>query len=133
MGCKCSKPTVDTLYKPVDISQFKVLKSIGKGTFGKVCLVEFRMDDNKYALKYTGKEAAVKDKAIHFILQERKILEGLDHPFICSLRFSFQDDGFMYMILDYKEGCDLRKSLKNRRWSEVCFCLYQSNRMKLEL
>lgn len=123
MGCKCSKPTVDTFYKLVDISQFKVIKTIGKGTFGKVCLVEFKMDDNKYALKYTSKEAAIKDKAIHFILQERKILEGLDHPFICSLRFSFQDDSFMYMILDYKEGCDLRKSLKNRRWTEVSWFL----------
>ena len=119
MGCKSSKPAVDTLYKPVDINHFKLLKAIGKGTFGKVCVVEFGSDNRKYALKYTQKEQAVKDKSIHHILQERKILESLDHSYICGLRFSFQDDQFMYMILDYKEGGDLRANIKARKWTEV--------------
>lgn len=38
--------------------------------------------------------------AVRNIIRERTILEELDHPFICRLRFAFQDKEHMYMVSD---------------------------------
>jgi serine/threonine kinase 32 len=38
--------------------------------------------------------------AVRNVIRERVMLEQLDHPFICRLRFAFQDDEYMYMVMD---------------------------------
>lgn len=53
-----------------------------------------------YALKYINKEECIKMDAVRNILRERAILEQLDHPFLCRLRFAFQDSDYMYMVTD---------------------------------
>lgn len=35
---------------------------------------------------------------------ERKVLANVDNPFIVSLRFSFQSDAKLYMVLDFFNG-----------------------------
>jgi serine/threonine kinase 32 len=34
------------------------------------------------------------------VVRERDMLEKLDHPLVCNLRFAFQDGDFMYMVMD---------------------------------
>jgi len=41
------------------------------------------------------------------------VLENIEHPFIVSLRFAFQTDDKLYMILDYFTGGELFFHLKN--------------------
>src|SRR5207248_1111873 len=53
-------------------------------------------------------------KAIENILQERRILEGLDYPLICNLRYAFQDDEHIFMVLDLMLGGDLRFHLDRK-------------------
>lgn len=42
------------------------------------------------------------------IIQERRLLEEIDSPFVCNLRFAFQDDENLFMVLDLMLGGDLR-------------------------
>ena len=47
------------------------------------------------------------------MLRERKYLECLAfHPFIVNLKYAFQDDYYLYMVLDLMLGGDLRYHLK---------------------
>jgi serine/threonine kinase 32 len=39
-------------------------------------------------------------EALRNIFRERSMLEELDHPLVCNLRFAFQDDEYMYMVMD---------------------------------
>ena len=39
--------------------------------------------------------AVVRSESVRNILRERRMLEHINHPFICNLRYSFQD--FEYM------------------------------------
>eukprot|EP00158_Paraphelidium_tribonemae_P006298 Partr_v1_DN27766_c1_g1_i3_m67244 putative AGC YANK protein kinase len=50
----------------------------------------------------------IKMKAVNNIIQERRLLEAINYPFITNLRFAFQDDENMFMILDLMLGGDLR-------------------------
>ena len=49
---------------------------------------------------------------------ERNFLEGLNHPHITDLKFSFQDNQFVYIVTDLYEAGDLRLHMGNKRWTE---------------
>ncbi|KAH6601640.1 hypothetical protein BASA50_001497 [Batrachochytrium salamandrivorans] len=110
MGAKASK---DEPRPPgeVDLRDFKLRQVIGKGAFGKVKLVEFRSTKQKYALKYINKLQCIEKKQVYHMFDERMLLETLEHPFIVNLRFAFQDDENMFMVIDVALGGDLRYHL----------------------
>ncbi|RCH88533.1 hypothetical protein CU097_009696 [Rhizopus azygosporus] len=83
------------------------MRIVGRGAFGKVRIVEHKESHQLYALKYINKEECIKMDAVRNIIRERVILEQLDHPFLCRLRFAFQDNEYMYMATDLMLGGDL--------------------------
>ncbi|KAL5040088.1 hypothetical protein RTP6_007150 [Batrachochytrium dendrobatidis] len=95
----------------VDLRDFKLRQVIGKGAFGKVKLVELRTTKQKYALKYINKLQCIEKKQVYHMFDERMLLENLEHPFIVNLRFAFQDDENMFMVIDVALGGDLRYHL----------------------
>ena len=59
-------------------------------------------------MKKILKTKIIDKKFIKGILKERDLLSKLNHPFIVNMHFSFQDNQYLYMILDLKKGGDLR-------------------------
>ncbi|KAI9471354.1 hypothetical protein LPJ78_004532 [Coemansia sp. RSA 989] len=100
------------------LHKFRLLRVIGRGSFGKVRIVEHRTTGKTYALKYINKATCISMKAHANTLRERDILEEIDHPFIVNLRFSFQDDSAMFMAMDLMIGGDLRFHIMRRRFFE---------------
>lgn len=92
----------------VDLSHFNLLRAIGKGSFGKVRIVQHKGTKQIYALKYINKNKCIKMHAVQNILSERKLLEHIEHPNIVNLRYAFQDEENMFMVLDVMLGGDLR-------------------------
>lgn len=96
---------------------------MGKGAFGKVRfvskgvlteqvrVVQHKQSQTLYALKYINKAKCVKMKAVANIVQERMLLEEIDHPFVVNLRYAFQDDENCFFVLDLMLGGDLRCEL----------------------
>eukprot|EP00158_Paraphelidium_tribonemae_P006300 Partr_v1_DN27766_c1_g1_i4_m67247 putative AGC YANK protein kinase len=107
MGNICCGEAID-FNGEVDLRHFELLRSVGKGAFGKVRIVQKKNDKKIYALKYINKMKCIKMKAVNNIIQERRLLEAINYPFITNLRFAFQDDENMFMILDLMLGGDLR-------------------------
>ncbi len=46
--------------------------------------------------------------------QEAKLLATMRHPNIVAYRDSFEDDGFLYIVMGYCEGGDLYTRLKEQ-------------------
>ncbi|KAJ3169257.1 hypothetical protein HDU88_001054 [Geranomyces variabilis] len=95
----------------IDLRHFELLRCVGKGAFGKVRIVEKKDTKKLYALKYINKLQCIKMRAVPNIFRERAILEEIDHPFVVNLRFAFQDDENMFMVLDLMNGGDMRYHL----------------------
>ena len=108
MGVICCKPEVIDFDGPVDLYHFYLLRAVGKGAFGKVRVVQHKQTKDLYALKYINKAKCIKMRAVSNIIQERRLLEEIDSPFVCNLRYAFQDDENMFMVLDLMLGGDLR-------------------------
>ncbi|KAJ1645784.1 hypothetical protein LPJ64_002677 [Coemansia asiatica] len=100
------------------LHKFRLLQVIGRGSFGKVRMVEHRETNKAYALKYINKATCIGMKSHHNTIRERDMLEEIDHPFIVNLRFSFQDEFSMYVVMDLMIGGDLRFHMMRRRFVE---------------
>ena len=59
-------------------------------------------------MKEISKVKALIKKSINSIRSERAILKDIHYNFISNLYFSFQDKDFLYLIIDYYPGGDLR-------------------------
>ncbi|TCD67161.1 hypothetical protein EIP91_000446 [Steccherinum ochraceum] len=112
MGACCSEPV--NFDGEVDLFHFDLHRAVGKGAFGKVRVVEHKRTKKLYALKYIEKAKCIKQKAIANIIQERRLLEEIDHPYIVNLRYAFQDDENCFFVLDLMLGGDLRFHLERR-------------------
>ncbi|KAJ7596661.1 kinase-like domain-containing protein [Mycena floridula] len=112
MGLCCSSP-VD-FESEVNLYHFDLHRAVGKGAFGKVRVVEHKKTKKLYALKYIEKAGCIKKKAIANIIQERRLLEEVDHPFVVNLRYAFQDDENCFFVLDLMLGGDLRFHLERK-------------------
>ena len=59
-------------------------------------------------------------KSLSYILSERIILSKLHYSLIANLNFSFQDKEFLYLILDYLPGGDLRYYMTTKMVFNEC-------------
>ncbi|XP_041476689.1 serine/threonine-protein kinase 32B-like isoform X2 [Lytechinus variegatus] len=92
----------------VNFDHFQILRAIGKGSFGKVCIVQKRDTKKMYAMKYMNKAMCIRKDAVRNVLREQEILQALEHPFLVNLWFTFQDEEDMFMVVDLLLGGDLR-------------------------
>ncbi|PHH81453.1 hypothetical protein CDD82_733 [Ophiocordyceps australis] len=110
--------------KPVDLNgeanlnHFRLLRVVGRGAFGKVRIVERKDTGLSFALKYIRKDEVVKSGSVRNIIRERRMLEHVNHPFICNLRYSFQDIEYMYLVVDLMSGGDLRFHISRKTFTE---------------
>ncbi|KIP05503.1 hypothetical protein PHLGIDRAFT_74242 [Phlebiopsis gigantea 11061_1 CR5-6] len=112
MGAVCCRPTPIDFDGDVNLFHFLLLRCVGKGAFGKVRVVQHKQTRDLYALKYINKAKCVRMKAVANIIQERRLLEEIDHPFVVNLRYAFQDDENCFFVLDLMLGGDLRFHLE---------------------
>lgn len=112
MGALCCRPTPVDFDGEVNLFHFVLLRCVGKGAFGKVRVVQHKQTRELYALKYINKTKCVKMKAVPNVVQERRLLEEVDHAFIVNLRYAFQDDENCFFVLDLMLGGDLRFHLE---------------------
>merc|ERR1711872_796604 len=72
-------------------SDFEFLKVIGKGSFGKVLQARHKTEKVIYAVKVLNKVAIMKRNEARHIMSERNVLlKNIKHPFLVSLKYSFQ-------------------------------------------
>ncbi|RKP01217.1 hypothetical protein CXG81DRAFT_866, partial [Caulochytrium protostelioides] len=108
MGLACCREAPVDFAAEIELSHFSLLRSVGKGAFGKVRVVQHRGTHQIYALKYINKAKCTKMKAVDNIIQERKLLEEIQNNFVCNMRYAFQDDENLFMVIDLMLGGDLR-------------------------
>ena len=99
----------------VTADDFEFIKTIGKGYFGKVSQVKYKKDGQMYALKSLKKSKIKEQKHIEHTIMERKILEIVHHPFIVSLKFAFQNEAKLYIVMDYHNGGELFFHLRKKK------------------
>lgn len=95
----------------MDITMFDKISKIGTGAFGEVWLVR-KIDTNMlYAMKILRKTEVLRRNQVAHVKAERDILAEADNEWVVKLYYSFQDDKFLYFVMDYIPGGDLMSLL----------------------
>ncbi|XP_048844194.1 serine/threonine-protein kinase 32C-like [Brienomyrus brachyistius] len=120
-----SKRPVFDEKEDVNFDHFQILRAIGKGSFGKVCIVQKRDTEKMYAMKYMNKQQCIERDEVPNVFRELEILQDIEHVFLVNLWYSFQDEEDMFMVVDLLLGGDLRYHLQqNVQFSDEAVKLY---------
>ncbi|XP_011612688.1 rho-associated protein kinase 2 isoform X1 [Takifugu rubripes] len=86
---------------------FEKVKIIGRGAFGEVQLVRHRVSQKVYAMKLLSKFEMIKRSDSAFFWEERDIMAFSNSPWVVQLCCAFQDEHYLYMVMEYMPGGDL--------------------------
>lgn len=86
---------------------FEILKVIGRGAFGEVAVVKVKHTDKVFAMKILNKWEMLKRAETACFREERDVLVNGDRQWITTLHYAFQDDNYLYLVMDYYVGGDL--------------------------
>ncbi|XP_012310238.2 cAMP-dependent protein kinase catalytic subunit gamma [Aotus nancymaae] len=115
------RPVLNT----ASLDQFELLKTLGAGSFGRAVLVRPRESGGHCAMKILNKEKAVKLKQVEHVLNEKRILQAIDFPFLVKLQFSFRDNSNLYLVMEYVSSGEMFSHLRRvGRFGEPRACFY---------
>lgn len=95
------------------LTDFSLLKVVGKGAFGRVFLAK-KETGKVYAMKRIRKDKVLRSNAVENILLERKILSEVSHPLLLGIRHAFSSKYRFYFFCDYIVGGDLMRHLTKK-------------------
>uniref|UniRef100_A0AAR2JQ20 non-specific serine/threonine protein kinase n=1 Tax=Pygocentrus nattereri TaxID=42514 RepID=A0AAR2JQ20_PYGNA len=101
--------------RKVTMNDFDYLKLLGKGTFGKVILVKEKASGTYYAMKILKKEVIIAKDEVAHTLTESRVLKNTRHPFLTSLKYSFQTKDRLCFVMEYVNGGELFFHLSRER------------------
>ncbi len=96
----------------------------GMGGFGLVSLVERRyqrivgssseLEIQHFAMKSLSKQSILRrPSGVSSVLTELRALTIMeDHPLICNIQCAFQDNSFLYLVIEFVSGGDMRNNIR---------------------
>ncbi|XP_065733538.1 serine/threonine-protein kinase PLK4 isoform X1 [Phocoena phocoena] len=97
------------------IEDFKVGNLLGKGSFAGVYRAESIHTGLEVAIKMIDKKAMYKAGMVQRVQNEVKIHCQLKHPSILELYNYFEDNNYVYLVLEMCHNGEMNRYLKNRR------------------
>jgi serine/threonine protein kinase len=89
----------------VDLTHFDLHRVLGKGGFGKVQVVQSRLNGDYYALKSINKAWLVQSASnVQSVWLERHIMIQLRSPFLVPVYYAFQDAYYIYLVMHFMPG-----------------------------
>ena len=93
------------------IRDYESLSIIGRGALGEVHICREKKTGNIVAVKKIKKDILIiKDQVIH-ARNEQLFMSKVKSPWIVELKASFQEDDYLYLIMEYLPGGDFMNLL----------------------
>ncbi|CAI9118157.1 OLC1v1019687C2 [Oldenlandia corymbosa var. corymbosa] len=93
---------------------FEPLTMIGKGAFGEVRICREKTTGHVYAMKKLKKSEMLRRGQVEHVKAERNLLAEVDSNCIVKLYCSFQDEEYLYLIMEYLPGGDMMTLLMRK-------------------
>lgn len=91
---------------------FTFTTKIGDGSFSKVYKAVFKQNNVQYALKVLSKNQIVSLNLVSQLQNEIQILVRCNHPNIIKLYGAFEDQSYVYLLMELASGGTLYKKLE---------------------
>ena len=95
----------------LSIRDYESLAIIGRGAFGEVHVCREKRTGEIVAIKKIKKDVLVQKKQIMHTRNEQQFLSKVKSIWIVELKASFQEDDYLYLVMEYLPGGDLMNLL----------------------
>jgi serine/threonine protein kinase len=90
------------------VAEFEKLAVIGRGAFGEVRLVREISTQKILAMKMLKKSEMLKRNQVQHVRSERDLMASSEgEQWIVQLHCSFQDDEYLYLVMEFLPGGDM--------------------------
>ena len=83
------------------ITDFKIIKELGSGSFGRVYLVTHKQTKVQYAIKAIDKRDKSNQEEKPYFRREVEVMYKIHHPNVVKLYGHFEDNNYCYFIMEY--------------------------------
>ena len=101
------------------IGDYQIVSLIGQGGMGKVFKVRNLISDRTEAMKVLLPDLDPSPELAERFLREIKVVAGLEHPNIASLRTALRSGNQLLMIMEFVDGHSLNELLAIDRFDET--------------
>lgn len=98
----------------INENSFEMLRTLGKGYFGKVFLVEKKDNNKLYAIKVIKKLDIIKRNFFDNLKSEKAIMEKVDNPFVVKMEYCFTSPTYIFFAMQFKQGGELYHHLRKK-------------------
>ncbi|CAD8082349.1 unnamed protein product [Paramecium sonneborni] len=98
----------------LSIKDFEPVEIIGRGAFGEVRLCRNKVSNDIVAVKKMKKSEMLYKNQVCHVRAERDLLAASDNAWIVQLKCSFQDEKYLYLVMEYLPGGDLMTLLMKK-------------------
>ncbi|KAK4308070.1 hypothetical protein Pmani_020213 [Petrolisthes manimaculis] len=133
----CPSKTPDVVKeskKMPNIEDFKFLKPISRGAFGKVFLgCKNDNPSQMYAIKVVKKSDIIHKNMVEQVITERDALARTKSPFCVQLYYSLQTVSNVYLVMEYLIGGDLKSLLTMYGYFDETMAMFYAAEVALAL
>ncbi|HVQ75036.1 MAG TPA: serine/threonine-protein kinase, partial [Candidatus Binatia bacterium] len=97
------------------IGKYRILGQIGRGGMGTVYRAHDPILDRTVALKVISSEADLTDELRARFFREAQACAKLSHPNIITVHDLGEEDGHLFIVMEYLEGEELKQVIAQRR------------------
>ena len=94
-------------FKKTKLADLSEIATLGVGTFSRVKLVKHKSTGMTYALKTMRKKKIEQMRQTTHIMNEKRIMEEMDHPFIIQLMATGINKACLFMVTELVQGGEL--------------------------
>nr|XP_054757086.1 serine/threonine-protein kinase greatwall-like [Lytechinus pictus] len=127
--------TDSQMHQAPTIDEFSIIKPISRGAFGKVYLAyrKGREKEKLFAIKAMKKSEMINKNMAAQVTAERDALALSKSPFIVHLYYSIQTTKYIYLVMEYLIGGDVKSLLHVCGYFDECTALMYTAEVVLAL
>ena len=95
------------------LKDFKIIRVLGEGAYGKVYLVKKKKSETLFAMKVIKFKKNINKKFLENLQNEINILSVINGKYLVKAYFSFLENGCLFIIMEYEIGGNMRSYLES--------------------